>query len=372
MNSIPQGVDVAIPNPDQAVLNILIAALQAGQSLADTLPILLRADPSLARATIAQSDDPQTQRLYSEDEIDELPAQQWAYTADGVQIPDEGLTLLAGPSGKGKSFVTTDWALQKAQSDPVVYVAAEKFRLYAERKQAWYRHHKARSKGNLHFYDGSIDLMKPQATADFINLIRPLQPRMVIIDTLARCMVGGDENSAQDMGLFIQGCETVKKELKCAVIVVHHTGKNGTGERGSSALRGACDCVIELSNDDGQITLTNTKQSGGAEFEPVHMRLLPVDLGDGRSSCAVVPSEKVTDDPAITGYLTGKQLMILEGFTGYASLPFNRIMNAVEGKMSRGAVHKTLGKLVQLGYIGQDATGEPYWLTPKGKAAINE
>src|SRR5205085_1884007 len=50
--------------------------------------------------------------------------------------------------------------------------------------------------------------------------------RAVVIDTASRSMRGADENSAKDMGVFVDNCENVARVLGCIVIVVHHAGKD--------------------------------------------------------------------------------------------------------------------------------------------------
>jgi hypothetical protein len=50
--------------------------------------------------------------------------------------------------------------------------------------------------------------------------------RMVVIDTLARCFGGNDENDARDMGAFIEGCDVIKQKTGATVLVVHHSGKD--------------------------------------------------------------------------------------------------------------------------------------------------
>ncbi|CAN5490423.1 hypothetical protein BH10CHL1_BH10CHL1_01630 [soil metagenome] len=69
---------------------------------------------------------------------------------------------------------------------------------------------------------------------------------ILIIDTLHSATAGADENSAQHMGIVLKLAKNAAQELGCAVLLVHHTNKNGTAERGSSALRGAMDCMIEI------------------------------------------------------------------------------------------------------------------------------
>jgi hypothetical protein len=78
---------------------------------------------------------------------------------------------------------------------------------------------------------------------------------ILIIDTLHSATAGADENSSQHMGIVLKAAKQAAQELNCAVILVHHTNKAGSAERGSSSLRGAMDCMIEIrrisDNDTG-------------------------------------------------------------------------------------------------------------------------
>lgn len=69
---------------------------------------------------------------------------------------------------------------------------------------------------------------------------------LLIIDTMHTATVGADENSSKDMGKVLHACRLAQKSLGCAVVLVHHTNKAGTGERGSSSLRGAMDFMLEV------------------------------------------------------------------------------------------------------------------------------
>ena len=65
-----------------------------------------------------------------------------------------------------------------------------------------------------------------------------------MIDTLSRSMRGVDENTAKDMGIFVDNCERIGRHFGCIVIVVHHAGKNAdNGAKGSIALPAAADVM---------------------------------------------------------------------------------------------------------------------------------
>src|SRR6516225_11927406 len=73
-------------------------------------------------------------------------------------------------------------------------------------------------------------------------------PRLLILDTLARCFGAGDENSTGDMGVFIASLDRLRADFpQLTILIVHHSGKDDTkGARGSTALKGAADAVMHL------------------------------------------------------------------------------------------------------------------------------
>jgi RecA-family ATPase/5S rRNA maturation endonuclease (ribonuclease M5) len=69
-------------------------------------------------------------------------------------------------------------------------------------------------------------------------------PEIIVIDTLSKALAGLDENSSQDMAIMESCCRAMSKELRCCVIVVHHSGKtNKATARGSSVITGDFDGV---------------------------------------------------------------------------------------------------------------------------------
>ena len=91
-------------------------------------------------------------------------------------------------------------------------------RLYSA---AWERANEVDGDG-ARFVPETLNLLDRKAVADFVEQYRELQPRMVVVDTLARSLPGGDENSATDMGLVIEACESIQRALGATVLLVHH------------------------------------------------------------------------------------------------------------------------------------------------------
>jgi hypothetical protein len=99
---------------------------------------------------------------------------------------------------------------------------------------------------------------------------------LLVIDTLHSAIVGADENSAQDMGRALALAKLATKTLGCAVLLVHHSNRAGTGERGSSAMRGAMDLMIEIKQVGGKFALHCEKLKDGEEWKPQTFSLVSI------------------------------------------------------------------------------------------------
>jgi hypothetical protein len=105
---------------------------------------------------------------------------------------------------------------------------------------------------------------------------------LVIIDTMARAMAGGDENSGQDMTRAVSAIDAIRAATGAHVCVVHHCGKDeARGARGHSSLRAAVDTEIEVSRPEGEpiTTVRVTKQRDLPMGEPMPFSLKVVELG---------------------------------------------------------------------------------------------
>lgn len=226
-------------------------------------------------------------------EIEQLPPRRFLV---GGLVPDAGLTELHGPPGVGKSFAAIALACDVAsgrgfvgrpvlQPGPVVYVAAEGTAGLGMRLRAWKEEYGITRTLGVQFRTDPVQLLEPRAVAAFLADVAtlPAPPRLIVFDTLARCMVGGEENSAKDMGLAMDAADRIRRATGAAVLLVHHSRKDGDTERGSTALRGAVDAMLSLKNDDGRLRLVCEKMKDAPEFAPIALELKRV--GD---SCVVI------------------------------------------------------------------------------------
>ena len=222
-------------------------------------------DPYLVKQEQQETLDPDAPevpkfRLLSLSGIRNLPDPEWL-----VQrfLQTDSFAVLFGAPGSTKSFFALDLALSIAtglefhggdvRKGQVVYAAGEGLRGLKWRVESWLLAHpeadEADVERNLHIIPDVPHLLDNLHTTKLLNTAEAVADsgdalRLVIVDTWARAMVGGDENSQKDAGLAIHACERIRKSTGATILVVHHTGTEGTRERGSTALRGAADTSI--------------------------------------------------------------------------------------------------------------------------------
>jgi AAA domain len=165
----------------------------------------------------------------------------------GDLLAHNTLAVLYGPPGSYKTFVALDWALcvagglpwqgREVRAGPVLYVAAEGSAGLGARVEAWVEGFRADPPGRFRAYPDTVNLREAGQRDTLAEWATTDRPGLVVFDTLARSMVGGDENSARDMGELIDGAEQVRAASGATVLLVHHTTKDGTSIRGSSACR---------------------------------------------------------------------------------------------------------------------------------------
>lgn len=228
--------------------------------------------------------------LYSIDELNNLPDPTWM--VDGI-FPD-GLTVLYGPSGKGKTFMALSWALsiasgatwcgRRVQESPVLYVSGEGHGGLKRRIAAW-RQYEYTYLPNMYVIPQTVVLTDREHVRGLAEDIYATKAKLVVIDTWARSMAGSNENSAEDTGLAVQGLDWIKQQTGCAALVIHHAGHEGH-MRGSTALYGAADCVIKLTADGPHIVLTCDKQKDAAAFYPREF-----ELTEAGESCIITASD---------------------------------------------------------------------------------
>jgi 5S rRNA maturation endonuclease (ribonuclease M5) len=234
-----------------------------------------------------------------------------------------GFSVMYGPPGCGKTFIALDMALCVAtgrdfhgmdvDQGAVLYIAGEGVGGLGKRIRAWIE-----NRGNgitdkeipFDVLPTAVNLTDAGETEKLIQTIRLLEDRrgikfsMVVVDTVARALLGADENSATDIGKFVRACDLIREAVGCAVLGIHHSGKDGgKGMRGSSALLGAVDTSIKIKKSGNQLTIETEKQKDAEPAEDLFFEMTSADVGTfgGETSVYLVP---LTADQVASGKAT--------------------------------------------------------------------
>ncbi len=220
------------------------------------------------------------------------------------------LFVIFGESNCGKTFLMLDvglaisaglpWRGLRTRRGLVIYIAGEGAASVRARVAA-YRQSHPEIAGGIPFaiVPSAVDFLNADSVASLIATIQWAESEcgektaLIIVDTFARAMPGGDENSAQDVGLAVASADRIRVETGAAVCLIHHCGKDpGRGARGSSSLRAATDSEIMIEGQAGTRTAIVTKQRDLQSGQRFEFNLQPVDLGvddegDAITSCVV-------------------------------------------------------------------------------------
>jgi len=160
------------------------------------------------------------------------------------------------------------------------------------RFKAWEKEY-SQSINNIHILPEAVQLTEIDDLIELENAINklPVKPKLLVIDTMARCMAGKDENSVKDISLMIKGLDKIRKS-GISILLIHHTGRDEKKERGSSALPGATDTIIKVKNNENVVEISCEKQKDYEEFKPILFAMKIIQLPDdppNDSSCVLTP-----------------------------------------------------------------------------------
>lgn len=207
-------------------------------------------------------------------------------------VPDmiyrDGLAVLFGGPGSGKSFVALDIALSIVSGLPwrpgfedavltgrdggrgvVHYVMAEGRRSNRKRTPAWLHARKvddvmrAEMSGRLTAIPNVIPL-SPAGVRKYLVRVRRDRPDLVILDTRNPMFVGS-ESSGDDYGAMIRVLHSIREASGGAVLLLDHSGLTAEHRtRGSNAQQAGIDTEIMMEERDGYrvVTMTRDKDEG--------------------------------------------------------------------------------------------------------------
>lgn len=221
-------------------------------------------------------------------------------------LDQSAISVIYGPSNVGKSFLALDiahhvakdtsWHGSRVTGGNVLYIAAEGGASFDNRVAAL-------DEPQFWVIKSQISLFGKQSDAiPLVEMVEHLSTlhggfNLIVFDTLARVMGGGDENTAPDIANLVANLDAIRAKTEAHVMLVHHSGKDlARGARGHSSLRAAIDTEIVLSRDEdsGVISALLDKQRDGATGKAFHYSLKSVPLGEDQdgdpvTTCIVQP-----------------------------------------------------------------------------------
>jgi hypothetical protein len=203
----------------------------------------------------------QIERVLNLEELSQIPA-----ATDFIWEPflrTDGIALLVGPAGVGKSLLALWIALQICQGNPlfefktypvtVLYVDAETNEIVTKSRITKLTNI---TSANFFYVPFGGDLFNLANYAAFVHYLQQTQPGLVILDSLIRFHTL-DENKASDMKQLAIFFRELTARFNCAFLLLHHTRKTsqfGTISdvvRGSTELRAFPDTVLILKRARG-------------------------------------------------------------------------------------------------------------------------
>lgn len=209
--------------------------------------------------------------LYKAFTVDEFKClAQIEWLVDGV-LARGALAAIFGPTQAGKSALQLDMAISIAMQLPwagrdtakgkVIYLALEGQAGLRTRVEALAARLKEKLKDELTFVFDPFSLLSDADVQGIVQLARKMgDVALIIVDTLAFAMAGGDENSSRDMSTVVANAKLIQAATGATVMLVHHSGKNADrGMRGHSILAAAVDTAIEVKRRAAQRSWTAVK-----------------------------------------------------------------------------------------------------------------
>jgi hypothetical protein len=281
-------------------------------------------EPSTKQSQAKEAKPPKTVNIEAWDDIQDEPVE---WLIHGI-LPRKAFTALYGPPGSFKSFIALDMAEAIATGRPwmgnevekqgaVLYICGEGFGGMGARIKACQIHHSTPKGAPIYVIRHQLNLRS--SAEDFnalmmavVQLVETtgIEFQLLIIDTLARAFGGGNENDSDAMGSFITSMGKIQEFLACALMVLHHSGKDlAKGLRGHSSLLGAVDTQLEILRfeDQAKGIISLTKQKDGQDgirigFEMTEVEISGSSLGfDPVVSLAVQASDEAVNEMSKRG-----------------------------------------------------------------------
>ena len=265
----------------------------------------------------------------------DAPGKSYEYLIKDVLTRGE-MSMTAGASGSGKTFLIVDMAMCVARGVPffghrvrqggVIYQAGEGATGLRRKRLRAYREHYQCADEPVPFVllESPIDLYSgDDQTAAFIDeinywsrkLTSPLE--LVVIDTFSKATPGINENDSADIGRVLERCDQIRKATGAHVKLVHHMNAEGAKPRGHTSMLANIETVIitrqledQHDRDGRKIREWELKKQKEGEAGTKFKFVLPQiqigtdEDGDKITSCIIAPPSGAEGQPLPTAGIT--------------------------------------------------------------------
>jgi hypothetical protein len=242
----------------------------------------------------------------------EFVAPEWSIA--GV-IPQVGVGMAYGDSNVGKTFLALHmldrvqrgeaFLGRRTRSADTLYVCGEGYGGISLRMRALYDERPFKDiDDTIHVRDDLPTFAKsPENAAKEIKLMALEAKKasgrdvgLIVIDNWQLLVGDHEENDNSFAASIFKALATVAKELKCFILILHHTSKDQKNYRGPSALRAACDVMYAVKMTKELIReceISCSKMRDGPKPPKMTYRLKEVTIGKNEhkepvTSCVVL------------------------------------------------------------------------------------
>lgn len=154
-----------------------------------------------------------------------------------------------------------------------------------------------------------IDFLSVSGQNDIIDYVLTRKIGVIVIDSF-RTVFEGNENDSGATQKLLNAFNRIAKLSNTAVIVIHHTNKDGSGYRGSGSIKASADGLYTVTSSNSNITLHSTKQRYGTPFHEIK---LFIDFDDDK--CIITNST-----PQLNHNLPNDESAILQSLINAGSI----------------------------------------------------
>lgn len=281
--------------------------------------------------------------------------------------PSAAVGLICGPPKVGKTWLCLDLALSVASGTPclgafqvdqpgpaLLYLAEDSLHSVRSRIEALCQQRGiALHKADLHLITApALRLDCHDDRYRLLATVRAIQPRLLLLDPFVR-LHSQNENDSSAMSAILASLRQLQRDCDVAIVLVHHSRKNGAAGPQGFALRGSGDlyawgdAYAYLTHRDKALRLSLEHRSH-PPAEPFHLRLVPRPDGAGAHL-------ELTQEPTATDNARLEDLVLAELST--TQVPLRRIHLRARLKVNNQRLGLTLQTLQAQGRVASGPEG---------------